>query len=169
MNNKKPEPPVLTRLKALLTGELEARSIETGPFERRHVAVAALLLEAMYVDHRASEREHAAVNRLLRERLDLPEATVRELIKVADERYAEVLDDWEFAEAVRAGFDPAERQEVLTMLWEVAYADGNLVVLEDRLLNRLAEQLELDADAADAARATAVARAGLLIDGAAGN
>ena len=101
--------------------------------------------------------------------LNLPEATVRELIAVADERYAEVLDDWEFAEAVRAGFDPAERQEVLSMLWEVAYADGNLVVLEDRLLNRLAEQLELDAEAADAARATAVARAGLLIDGATGN
>ncbi len=169
MNNKKPEPHVLTRLMALLAGELEARSTESGPFERRHVAVAALLLEAMYVDHRASEREHAAVNRLLRERFDLPEETVRELIAVADERYAEVLDDWEFAEAVRAGFDPAERQEVLTMLWEVAYADGNLVVLEDRLLNRLAEQLELDAEAADAARATAVARAGLLIDGAAGN
>ncbi|WP_332671238.1 tellurite resistance TerB family protein [Aromatoleum sp.] len=169
MNHKKPEPHVLTRLMALLTGDLEARSTETGPFERRHVAVAALLLEAMYVDHRASEREHAAVNRLLRERFNLPEETVRELIAVADERYAEVLDDWEFAEAVRAGFAPAERQEVLTMLWEVAYADGNLVVLEDRLLNRLAEQLELDAEASDAARATAVARAGLLIDGAAGN
>lgn len=169
MNNKKPEHQVLTKLMALLSGELQAPEMETGPFERRYVAVAVLLLEAMYVDHRASEREHAAVSRLLREQFGLPDETARELVAIADERYAEILDDWEFAEAVRAGFNLAERQEVLTMLWEVAYADGNLVVLEDRLLRRLAQQLELDAQAADAARAAAVARAGLLTDGAAGS
>jgi len=85
---------------------------------------------------------------------------------VADERFAEKLDD-EFAEAVRAA--RSGRAQKCCDAVGVAYADGNLVVLEDRLLNRLAEQLELDVGAADAARATAVARAGLLIDGAAGN
>ena len=116
----------------------------------------------MYIDHRASEREHAAVNRLLHERLGLSDELARELVEVADKRFAEVLDDWEFAEAVRAGFDPAERQEVLSMLWEVAYADGDLGGLEDRLISRLARQLDVDPDAADAARAAAVSRAGLL-------
>ena len=157
---------MLTKLMALLSGELQAEGLETGPFERRHIAVAALLLEAMYIDHRASEREHAAISRLLREHFALPEAAAQQLVAVADERFAEVLDDWEFAEAVRAGFNAAERQEVLTMLWEVAYADGDLARLEDRLVSRLAKQLDIDADAADAARATAVARAGLLGDGA---
>jgi len=151
---------------ALLSGEIQAEGLETGPFERRHIAVAALLLEAMYIDHRASEREHAAIGRLLREHFSLPDDAARQLVAIADERFAEVLDDWEFAEAVRAGFNAAERQEVLTMLWEVAYADGDLARLEDRLVSRLAKQLDIDADAADAARATAVARAGLLGDGA---
>lgn len=155
---------MLNRLIALLRGDVEAEPNETGPFERRHIAVAALLLEAMYVDHRATEQEHAAITRLLHQHFQLPEAMARELLRVADERYAEVLDDWEFAEAVRAGFNPAERQEILTLLWEVAYADGDLVRLENRLITRLARQLELDPDAADAARATAVARSGL-IDG----
>ena len=157
---------MLTKLMALLSGEIQAEGLETGPFERRHIAVAALLLEAMYIDHRASEREHAAIGRLLREHFSLPDDAARQLVAIADERFAEVLDDWEFAEAVRAGFNAAERQEVLTMLWEVAYADGDLARLEDRLVSRLAKQLDIDADAADAARATAVARAGLLGDGA---
>lgn len=155
---------MLNRLIALLRGDIEAEPSERGPFERRHIAVAALLLEAMYVDHRATEQEHAAITRLLHQQFHLPEAMAHELLRVAEERYAEVLDDWEFAEAVRAGFNPAERQEILTLLWEVAYADGDLVRLENRLINRLAGQLELDAEAVDAARATAVARSGL-IDG----
>lgn len=157
---------MLTKLMALLSGELQAEGIETGPFERRHIAVAALLLEAMYIDHRASEREHEAIRRMLREHFLLPEDAARRLVAVAEERFAEVLDDWEFAEAVRAGFNAAERMEVLTMLWEVAYADGDLARLEDRLVSRLAHQLGIEPEAADACRAAAVARAGLLGDGA---
>ncbi|BAL25324.1 TerB family tellurite resistance protein [Azoarcus sp. KH32C] len=157
---------MLKKLVALLAGEVHAEGIETGPFERRQIAVAALLLEAMYVDHRASDAEHAAVIRLLREHFHLPEQMAQELVAVAEERFAEVLDDWEFAEAVRSGFDPEERQEVLAMLWEVAYVDGDLARLEDRLINRLTEQLELTSEAADAARAEAVARVDLLRDSA---
>jgi uncharacterized tellurite resistance protein B-like protein len=155
---------MLTRLMALLSGELEPEATETGPFARRQVAVAVMLLEAMYVDHRVTESQHAAIARLLRERFDLPDELVSELITVAGERFAEVLDDWEFAEAIRSGFTPAQRQEVLTMLWEVVYADGDLVGLEDSFMSRVSEQLEIAPDEADAARATAVARAGLLND-----
>lgn len=153
---------MLTRLISLLSGELAAEANETGPFERRHIAVAALLLEAMYVDHRASDAEHAAVTRLLRDHFRLPDPTARQLVQVADERFAEVLDDWEFAEAVRVGFNAAERVEILTLLWEVAYADGALARLEHRLLNRIARHLDLDQAAIEQARATAAARGGLI-------
>lgn len=156
---------MLSKLISLLSGELHPEASESGPFERRQIAVAVLLLEAMYVDHRVDGSQHAAIRRLLRQHFGLPEEMVLELVALADRRFAEVLDDWEFAEAVRSGFNPAERQEVLTMLWEVAYADGDLVGLEDNFVSRIAEQLELDAEAADAARATAVARAGLLGEG----
>ncbi|ATE58628.1 tellurite resistance TerB family protein [Thauera sinica] len=156
---------MLTRLIALLRGDIEAEASESGPFERRQIAVAVLLLEAMYVDHRASENEHAAVTRLLREHFGLPDALALELVRVAGERYAEVLDDWEFTEAVRVGFDAGARRQILTMLWEVAYADGDLARLESRLLARLAGQLELDAAAIEAARAAAAARSGLIGNG----
>jgi len=156
---------MLTKLMALLSGELQAEAGESGPFERRQIAVAVLLLEAMYVDHRVNEVQHVAVRRLLREHFGLPDELVDQLVGLADKRFAAVLDDWEFTEAVRAGFNVAERQEVLTMLWEVAYADGDLVGLEDNFVSRIAEQLEIPAEAVDAARAAAVARAGLLGEG----
>ena len=157
---------MLSRLIALLRGDIEAEATETGPFERRHIAVAALLLEAMYVDHKASAEEHAAVTRLLRDHFHLRSDTAAQLVRVAEERFAEVLDDWEFVEAVRAGFNPAERQEILTMLWEVAYADGVLASMEHRLLKRFARQLHLDLKSIEQARATAAARGGLIRTGA---
>lgn len=157
---------MLNKLKALLAGELAAEAGDSGPFERRQIAVAVLLLEAMYVDHRVESAQHAAIRRLLRQHFGLQDDLVDELVALADQRFAEVLDDWEFAEAVRAGFNAAERQEVLTMLWEVAYADGELAGLEDSFVSRIADLLEIGPEAMDAARATAVARAGLLGEGA---
>lgn len=152
---------MLERLKDLLRGELQAEATERGPFERRLIAVAALLLETMYVDRVASPVEHQTVRRLLAAHFHLPPEEVTALLAIADQRYAEALDDWEFAEAVRVGFGPAERQEILTLLWEVAYADG-LERLEDRLMSRIAHQLELDEHAIADARATASTRAGVL-------
>ncbi len=152
---------MLERLIGLLRGEVQAEATEQGPFERRLIAVAALLLETMYVDRSASDVEQQAVKRLLMARFQLPPERVEELLDIAEVRYAEALDDWEFAEAVRVGFDLADRQEILAMLWEVAYVDG-LEKLEGRLMKRLATQLELNEDAVAIARATASTRAGVI-------
>ncbi len=152
---------MLERLIGLLRGEVQAEATEQGPFERRLIAVAALLLETMYVDRSASDVEQQAVKRLLMARFQLPPERVEELLDIAEVRYAEALDDWEFAEAVRVGFDLADRQEILAMLWEVAYVDG-LEKLEGRLMKRLAAQLELNEDAVAIARATASTRAGVI-------
>ena len=73
---------MLERLIGLLRGELLAEAVERGPFERRLIAVAALLLETMYVDRVASEAEHQAVKRLLMEHFHLPRERVDELIAV---------------------------------------------------------------------------------------
>ncbi len=152
---------MLERLIGLLRGDVQAEATEQGPFERRLIAVAALLLETMYVDRAASEVEQQAVKRLLMARFQLPPEQVEQLLAIAEVRYAEALDDWEFAEAVRVGFDLADRQEILAMLWEVAYVDG-LEKLEGHLIQRLANHLELNEDAVALARATASARAGVV-------
>lgn len=152
---------MLKRMIGLLRGELEPVSSEHGPFERRMIAVAALLLEAMYVDHRIDEVQRASVRAQFRRHFKLDEAQIDQLLELAEQRYAESLDDWEFAEAVRVGFSLTERREILTMAWEVVYADGELAELEARMMDRLAEHLELGADDVESARATSIARSGL--------
>lgn len=133
--------------------------VARAAFERRQLAVAALLVEAAHIDRQAGPDERRAVARLLRERFDLSAHDAQRLVDEAEQRYASSLDDWIFARAVRESFDEAERVEVLRMLWEVVYSDGRLAAFELDLLQRLCAALGLDDEAAESARVLAFASA----------
>lgn len=129
--------------------------------QRLRLAVAALLVEAVHADRQPGEGERDAVVSLLREHFALPAEEAEHLVELAEGRFAAVLDDWIFAQAVRRGFDHDERVEVLGMIWEVVYSDGRLAAFEMDLLQRLADALAIDPTSAEAARARAFARTGL--------
>jgi uncharacterized tellurite resistance protein B-like protein len=142
-----------------LSLEPAAPPVAQAAFERRQLAVAALLVEAAHIDRHAGPDERGAVARLLRGHFGLSERDAQRLVEEAEERYATSLDDWIFARAVRDGFDPAERVEVLRMLWEVVYSDGRLAAFELDLLQRLCAALGIDDEAAEGARVLAFASA----------
>lgn len=129
-----------------------------APFPRKELAVAALLIEAAQIDRRVSAEERAVVARLVRERFALPAAEAAHLLALAGGEFAAALDDWLFTEAVREGFDADEREAILAMMWQVVYADGQLARFEDLFMQRVAESLALDAQAAERARGAAFAR-----------
>lgn len=132
-----------------------------GPFDRKQLAVAALLVEVSQVDRHVSEDERAAIARVMSERFPLDAATVEKMLEVAQTELAAALEDWVFTEAVRAGFSRTERVEVVGMLWEVVYADGRLARLEEDLVQRLTRALDVGDEAAELARSQAFARVGL--------
>jgi uncharacterized tellurite resistance protein B-like protein len=130
------------------------------PFPRKELAVAALLIEAAQVDRRVSQEERIVVARLVRERLALPDGEAARLLELANGEVAAALDDWVFTQAVREGFPEDEREEILGMIWEVVYADRQLARFEDLFMQRVAQALGVNAQAAERARGRAFARAG---------
>jgi uncharacterized tellurite resistance protein B-like protein len=132
----------------------------SGPFARRDVAVVALLIEAAQIDRTQNAAEFAAVERIVRERFQLDAAATAQLIETARTMLAASLEDWIFAASVRDGFTVEERVEILGLLWEVVYADGQLARFEQSLLRRLAKQLRLRKADSEMARAQAFARSG---------
>lgn len=130
-----------------------------GPFARRELAVAVLLIEAAQVDRRISPPERLLIAKLVRERFALPQDDAARLLTLASGEFAAALDDWIFTEAVRDGFPADEREEILGMLWEVVYADGQLARLEETFMQRLAQSIKVHEAAAERARSFAFARA----------
>ncbi len=156
MTPRQPGVAVFESLIARLSREPSAPPAESA-FERRQLAVAALLLEASHIDRHSGSDERAVVGRLLRDHFGLPAHDAQRLVEQAEARYAASLHDWIFARAVREGFDEAERVEVLRMLWEVVYSDGRLAAFEVDLLQRLHAALGIPDAAAESARVQAFA------------
>ena len=139
------------KIVAYLETRMENNAINPHPFERKYVAVAALLVEASRLDGHYVAVEQGTVFRLIRETLKLPAEQARSLLELAEIRQANTFDDWIFCQAINRGFPMQDKVEILTKLWEVAMSDGQLHRLESMMLNRVAKELEIPE--ADVARA----------------
>jgi uncharacterized tellurite resistance protein B-like protein len=153
---------MLDRLFALFSQPPSAPPDTVGaPFQRRQIAVVALLIELAQSDRSVHAEEIATIERIVRERFGLDAVMTTQLIAAAQSELDAALEDWIFATAVRDGFDARERIEIVELLWEVVYADGSLARLEESLMRRVSAQLGIEEREREAARAHAFARVGL--------
>ena len=140
---------------------------EDGPaprghsFEERQLAAAALLVEAASLDSEFGAAERATIGELLQSRFGLAAAEADDLLAEA-ERAAAASVQWQgFTQAIKEGFTPSERVDVIEMLWEVVYADGQLHDYEASLLRRITGLLYVSDRDSGEARKRVLARLGL--------
>ena len=88
-----------------------------APFQRRELAVVALLIELAQSDRRLAAEELATIERIVRRRFGLDATAAARLIAAAHSEFDASLEDWVFAKAVRDGFDARERIEIVELLW----------------------------------------------------
>jgi uncharacterized tellurite resistance protein B-like protein len=143
------------KIVAYLERRMEQNAVNPDPFERRQVAVAALLIEASRLDGHYDAVEQGTVVRLLREALQLPADQARNLLGLAEARQANTYDNWIFCEAIKKGYSVGDRIEIVTHLWEVALVDGQLHRMETLMIDRVAKELELTPAQAAAAKEAA--------------
>jgi uncharacterized tellurite resistance protein B-like protein len=109
--------------------------------EDMRIAAAALLVHASAIDGAVNEAESEELAQLLRARFDLTSEDANELIIAAERREREAIDIYTFTSKLKQTMTEAERQGLIFMMWEIAYADGKLDPLEDNLIWRAAELL----------------------------
>src|SRR3546814_5902813 len=102
------------------------------------LAAAAWLVEAARRDDRLGAAERAVIERLLRGRFGLEEAAVTALLEAASSASEESVELYTFSRRVKDAFDHDARIEMIEMLWEVVYADGEVHDHEANLLRRIA-------------------------------
>jgi len=124
------------------------------PTERDlHIATAVLLVEIASADRKIAPREGEAVVATMSKVFGLPEKETPELVKIAIASRKEKGRVDEFLDCVSRKFDQSRKLQVLAMLWKVVIADGAVDKLEQRMLRRIKETMQLsDADAEEALR-----------------
>ena len=125
------------------------------------MAAAALLVETAEMDAGFDERERAKILELVRVRFALSETESESLVELAHERVAQSSQIYGFTRTVKDHFADEERIELMEMLWEVAYADGELQDHEASLMRRIAGLIYVSDRDSGSARKRALGRLGL--------
>jgi uncharacterized tellurite resistance protein B-like protein len=151
---------MLDRLKQLFQPEAD-RPAKSHGFDELQLAAAALMVEAATMDSEFDADERGRIAGLVQERFALSAAEAADLVGEA-ERMAAASVQWHgFTSAIKDGFDHAERVQLIEMLWEVVYADGELHDYEASLLRRVTGLLYVSDRESGDARKRVLARLGL--------
>ena len=105
------------------------------------LAAAALLVHIAAIDGEFDSKERTRVQRLVEERFNLSHAQARELIAHATESEREAVDLYGFTSVLKRSLGEEGRRQLVGMLWELAYADGDIDECEENVVWRVAELL----------------------------
>ena len=153
---------MIERLKSLFSGRdpLSEADHKQG-LDELQLAAACLLVEVASLDSEFDATERAAISRLLQRRFELTEEAAERLIAAAETEVGQTHQLFSFTRVVKDRFDHEERIELMEMLWEVAYADGELHDYEANLMRRAAGLIFVTDRESGEARKRALERLGL--------
>jgi len=107
----------------------------------QRLAVAALLVHIVAIDGTVTDHERAKLRQLLADHYTLSSEDTEELIAEAKRRDDEAVDLYGFTSVLKRVLPEKERREVIAMMWEMVYADGDASEFEDNIVWRVAELL----------------------------
>lgn len=118
-------------------------SHEQAREHKLRMATAALLMEMVRADFevQASERDH--VLSLLAKEFSLSPQEAARLAQLGEEEVREAVSLYEFTQAIDTTMSLPDKIRIIEMLWQVAYADGELDKYEEYLMRKLADLLHL--------------------------
>ena len=133
---------MLESLKSLIT-ELAGGAKHPERFAENdyRVAAAALLVHAATIDGDMSAAERDKLQAVLKHRFDLDDAATAALIDEATAAEHEAVDLYHFTSIINRSLDEDGRRRIVEMMWEIAYADGQVSEFESNLIWRAADLL----------------------------
>ncbi|MDN3610292.1 TerB family tellurite resistance protein [Vibrio ostreicida] len=130
---------ITTLFKQLIDGEDLGRNQLTDP----NLAIACLLCEVASADHQIDESEIRAKQQLLIRLLDLNETDIESLLSQAESKTDNSASLYDFTSQLRE-LSQDKRFELITAMWEVANADGEIDPMEEAVIRKTAELLYVD-------------------------
>ena len=129
------------KLRKLFFEDDAARSVID--VDDRQVAEAALMFHVIAADGVVTDEEKATLSGRISQHFGLSPAETAELVKTARAADNEAVDLYRFTSTLKRELDYEARVELIASLWEMVYADGVVHELEDNIVWRVAELLDV--------------------------
>jgi uncharacterized tellurite resistance protein B-like protein len=116
---------------------------ESGDFDDTGylLAATALFVHVISLDGEPSEVEKRKLHSLIESRFRLDPGTADRLIASATQVEGEAVDLYHFTSVIMRSVNEAGRLRIVEMMWELAYADGQVSEFEDNVVWRAADLL----------------------------
>ena len=107
------------------------------------MACTVLLCEVMRADGELMPTEQALLSSMISEQFSLTKDEVLTLIQQATILSENAIDFHQFTSKINAHYNPKEKAEIVTLLWKLALADGEIASIEEHIIRRIADLLHL--------------------------
>ena len=107
------------------------------------LACAALMIEVLYADYSVDQSEIDTLRKALQDNFDLKIDEAENLIQLAEEERAQATDYYQFTSLINDFYTQQQKRELVTRLWQMAYADHTVHKFEEHLVRRLADLLHV--------------------------
>lgn len=116
----------------------DRRNFEAGD---PRLAVMALCIQVMEADGKVLDAERSALRERFRTLYDLDNADLSALIEAGTAAASEAIDFFQFTSELKRQLSEEQKVDLVGLLWEIVYADGERSELEDHAIWRIADLL----------------------------
>ena len=107
------------------------------------LATAVLMIDVARADHVFDESEFDTVLQLVEAHFGLSAEQSAELVVDASARAEDLVDIHEFTKLLHDYLTEDEKVQIVSLLWQIAYADGRLDKYEDSLVLKISDLLHV--------------------------
>ena len=119
----------------------------TSPEEQAislEMACGVLLCEVMRADGHFAPQEQQLLSDILSKQFRLTPAEVEEIMHEALKLSEHSTDFYQFTSKLKQHYSLEQRINMVQLLWQVAYADGELAAIEEHIIRKIADLLYLN-------------------------
>lgn len=133
---------MLNKLIAFFNNELHT-STEENKAEQLQQACAVLLIEVSKADYEECDNEREAIRASLSNWFELSDIKLNELIELGKDQSKESTSMYPFVKLLNENYQYEQKVELLSKMWQVAYADDEISKYEDFIIRKLADLLHI--------------------------
>ena len=123
---------------------IETDAVGNNDIEHQlQLACAALMIEVLHADHSFEQAELDTLRAVLQDSFGIDQARANELILLAEAERAEATDYYQFTSLINESYTQQQKRDLITRLWQMAYADNKVHKFEEHLVRRLANLLHV--------------------------
>jgi len=131
---------MIATLKSLFSPEAKEASPEEKQQQLQQACVG-LFFEVIRADFEQSPEEINKVKHILSEQFSLTEQNLTELVEDSQSASKENIALHPLTSLINDNYDYDERVKLISLMWSIAYADGDLDKYEDGVIRKVADLL----------------------------